>query len=248
MCPLPIVGPQPHTGSSARSRRPASSFMPGNRSVSPGKYTAREPSTTHPIAGPVGPNGSRLPAVQRMRPPRSGRGRWSADRRAPPPRPDPGRPAGRWPPNPRGTMTVGRPGIWRRDARSRWSWWPWLMNTASRSANSSGRTDLHLAPDRAEAVPQHGVHQDPQVVHLDQDRGVAEERDAAVLRAGGIRPDRRRGRRATPGRRRHDGAAWRHGAANRRFRSPTAGETPAAPAGPAAGSSVPDGPWVPVNP
>ena len=48
-----------------------------------------------------------------------------------------------------------------------------------------GQDRLDLAADRAQALPQHGVHEDPQVVHLDQDGGMAEERQAGVLRSGG---------------------------------------------------------------
>ena len=44
MWPGPSDGPQPHTGSSATSKRPAMSRMPSNSSVSPAKYTRRVPT------------------------------------------------------------------------------------------------------------------------------------------------------------------------------------------------------------
>ncbi len=46
---------------------------------------------------------------------------------------------------------------------------------------------LHLAPDRSEAGSQDRVREDPEVIDLDQDGGVAEEREAAALGPGGIR-------------------------------------------------------------
>ena len=47
-----------------------------------------------------------------------------------------------------------------------------------------GEHRLDLAPDRAHAIPQDGVGQDPQVVDLDQERRVAEERHAGMRGAG----------------------------------------------------------------
>ena len=99
--------------------------------------------------GPSGPNGSRFPEWSAPGP-RSSCTRSIVSR-------SPGSTSSTGPrphvraisPNPRGTMTVGLPGIRRSDGWSRWSWWPWLMNTASRSANSSGQHGVGPGAGRA---------------------------------------------------------------------------------------------------
>ncbi len=92
-------------------------------------------------------------------------------------------------------MTVGRPGIRRRDGGSRWSWCPWLMKIASRSANSSAARP-HLAADRAVSVAEHRVGEDAQVVDLDQH--VEWPRKVWLARAGpAVRPATRLVRCAT---------------------------------------------------
>ena len=225
MCPSPIVGPQPQTGSSATSRRP------GERRPSPGTGRCRPGSRRS--ATP--PRRSRSPA----RSARTARAAASAAHattekwtrsivsRSPGstsstgPRPsfagEPAEPARDDDRGLAGDLAQGR----RVEV---------VVVAVADEHGVEVREQLrqhrpHLAPDGTQALAQHRVGEDPQVVDLDQDRRVAEERDAPVLGAGGIRRSRRRGRRARPGRRRRGGAAWRHGAANCRSCSPR-GEGP----------------------
>ena len=62
-CPGPSDGPQPPTGTSARSTGPASAARSSYRSVSPANHTLGEPSTRYPRAGPAyDDHGSRRPS------------------------------------------------------------------------------------------------------------------------------------------------------------------------------------------
>ena len=197
MWPSPIRGPQPQTGSIATSRRPTSSPIAGNRSVSPGKYTVREPAMTQPIAGPVGPErlaAAGMVGVHDLEPDAVDRqavaGLDLLDRAE--------RRLLRDPPEPLGD---DQRGLARDPAQGR------EVEVVVVAVADEHRVEvgeqlrqhgLDLPPHRADALAQHGIGEDPQVVDLDQHRRVAEERQPAALGGVGIRPRGRGGPDGTP--------------------------------------------------
>ena len=184
-------GPQPQTGSSATSTRPASSAIAVEEVGVAGEVDARAPpSSRNPRPAIGGPNGSRRPSCT------------AGDRLTVTPPPRRGRPgstsitslhagAAQRPRRSRRRDHGARGRRRRSDGGSRWSACAWENSSASSGSRSSMSRQRDAAPDVRDAVAKQRVRQQARAVELDQQRWRGRRRTIAV---GGARVGMARGR------------------------------------------------------